>query len=345
VRIENATISYVRYLGKTFWPFDLATPYSDAQLWPIPLFGLAAVGMLALTALLLRSTKQPFLAMGWLWFCGMLVPTIGLVQSGAQSMADRFTYLPSIGLFISLVWFAADCCDRWSIPAIARAALALALLAACWTRTTDQLQYWQNSEKLLTHTLATTKNNWIAEYNLGWELDQNGRSEEALPHYQRALAVKPFDADTLNNVGCYLVRKKQYAEATPYFESALKAKPGRNQLHYNLAHCLFQQNKLEAAIPQYQAFLGKEPNHVEVQNELGVALALSGKSEPATAIFRQILALKPDDAQAHFNLGEALALQGKSAEARAQLSEALRLKPDWAEAQNELRALQSETPH
>ncbi len=344
MRIENSVISYVRYLAKMFWPFELATPYPDPQLWPPLLFGVAAAALLLITVLLLWCKKQPYLAVGWLWFCGMLVPTIGLVQAGAQSMADRFTYLPAIGLFISLIWFSGAWCNRRSVPVLARSALVIVVLGACWMRTRDQLRYWQNSETLLSHTIATTRRNWIAEYNLGWELDRQGRGEEAMPHYQRVLALKPFDADTLNSVGCYLVRKKQFADAVPYFQAALKIKPGWNALRYNLAHCLFQQKKLDEAIPQFETFLKTEPNHIQALHELGIALALSGKPEPAIAIFHRVLSLQPDDAQAHFNLGEALALQGKTSEAKVQLSEALRLKPDWVEARDQLHSLETNSP-
>ena len=343
VRLQNVVVSYLCYLGKTCWPVNLATPYPDPHSWSMILFLTASLLLIALTASSLRLGRRfPFVAAGWLWFLGMLTPVIGLVQVGAQAMADRYTYLPLIGLFIILVWGAAEACARWRVPIVVRAAVTALGLIACSARTMDQLRYWRNSETLLSHSLAVTTNNWFAHYNLGFDLDHQGRIDEALPHYREALSIKPYDTDILNSLGYALAAKKQYAEAIPCFQKALAVRPGLSTARYNLAKSLLQMGKPDEAIPHYQAFLHENPGHAAAHQELGVALALTGNPEKAAAEFRTVLRLSPADAQAHFNLGEALALLGRSDEAILHLTEALRLKPDWEEARRELEVIKAE---
>jgi protein O-mannosyl-transferase len=340
VRLENAVISYLAYLAKTVWPAWLATPYPDPHLWPLPLFGAATVLLAAMTVgAWWLHRRLPFIATGWLWFLGMLIPAIGIIQVGAQAMADRYTYLPLIGIFIMVAWGASEAFERLHFPSLASAAVAGLVLLACSVRTRDQLRYWQNSETLLSHAVAVTTNNWLAHYNLGLELDRQGRIDEALPHYRKVLAIKPGDTDALNNLGCALAKRKQYAEAIPCFETALRLKPGLVEPQYNLGRSLLQAGRTEEGIQHYQAFLRAFPEHAAAREELGVALALKGDLKQAVSEFREVLRLQPDNAEAHFNLGEALALQGKSDEAVAHLTEAVRLKPGWEDARRELRTL------
>ncbi len=280
------------------------------------------------------------MATGWFWFCGMLVPVIGLVQVGAQSMADRYTYLPLIGVFIIVVWGADEifACRGFS-PATAGITAGLILLACGW-RAGDQLSYWQNSETLGRHTLAVTTNNWIADYNLGYELDRQGQIDEALEHYRRAVAVKPFDADCLNRLGFDLTKKGRYAEALPLFETALQARPAFLDLHYNIATALLHLGRYDEAIEHYRTFLEHHPGHAPALSELGVSLGLRGDYDQAIVQFREALRYQPDNPETHFNLGKALALQGTIAEAKIELTEALRLKPGWTEAKDELDNLE-----
>jgi tetratricopeptide (TPR) repeat protein len=336
----------MRYLGKTFWPINLPTPYPPPQASSVVAVTFAALLLASLTiaALMLARRHRP-LAVGWLWFIGMLIPVIGVVQVGEQSMANRYTYLPSIGLFIALVWTITEIASRARLRHAWTGIAATTVLLALFSLTRLQLSFWKNTEILLTHAISITSNNWLAHYNLAFDFDRQGRTDEALEQYRRALAVHSLDPDTLNNIGCDLARKKEYAQAVPSFEAALKLKPGLIDAHYNLARCFLQLDRSREAIPHYKIFLRNNPNHETALREMGVALAMNGNLHEAIASLEKAIRLQPDDAQAHFNLGEALALLGKSAEARLELSEALRLKPDWAEAKSQLQALESETPH
>jgi tetratricopeptide (TPR) repeat protein len=346
IRLENVFISYIRYLGKTFWPINLPTPYPPPQASSPLAVALSALVLALLTiSALMLARRHPPLAVGWLWFIGMLVPVIGVVQVGAQSMANRYTYLPSIGLFIALVWPIAEIAARARFRPVWTGIAAASVLFALFSLTRLQLSFWKNTETLLSHAITITTNNWLAHFNLAFEFDRQGRTDEALEQYRRALAVHPLDPDTLNNIGCDLAKKKEYAEAVPSFEAALQLKPGFADAHYNLARCLLQLGRSREAIPHYEIFLRNNPDHETALREIGVALAMIGNLNEAIANLEKAIRLRPDDAQAHFNLGEALALQGKSTEARVQLSEALRLKPDWAEAKSQLQALESEAPH
>jgi protein O-mannosyl-transferase len=339
-RLENAVVSYVRYLGKTIWPVRLATPYSDIQAWPLWIVGACALLLLTISFAAWRAREKfPFLVTGWFWFGIMLIPVIGLVQVGAQSLADRYTYLPLIGVLIMFVWGANEIFARLRLPITIRTTAASLVLILLGARADGQLQYWQNSESLLTHAIAVTENNWIAEYNLAWELERQGRSDEALQHYFLVAQIQPNDVDTLNNLGFLLAKKQDYPDALPYFERALRLKPDFVELHYDIGSAQLHLQKFDEAIGHLEIFLKARPEHVAALNELGVALGTKGELDRAMARFREALRYEPNNADAHYNLGEAFALQGKADEARTELNEALRLRPGWAEPEHELQSL------
>jgi len=343
-RLSNALIAYARYLGKTLWPVDLATPYPYPSHWPLAsaLLAAALVAGLTVAAVGLRS-RSPFVATGWLWFLGMLVPVIGLVQVGEQSMADRYTYLPSIGLFIMLVWGLAnglnrlnklDELNKLNEAAVASRGLrssnpfgpfnpinlfnsvafvfAALVLLACAARTRDQLQYWRDSESLFRHAVTVSKKNFFAYYNLGSVLDNQGRTDEALTNYLKAVELQPHYPEPLNNIGCILAGRKQFAQAIPYFEAALRSTPEFPNAHNNLAHALCELGRFEEAIPHFQTVLKANPQDTVALNSL---------------------------AGAHFSLGKALATQGNPHEAMGHFREALRLQPDFTQARHALQAL------
>ena len=215
-RVGNALVAYTRYLGKTFWPAHLATPYPHPGHWPLPQVLLAAALLIGLTlGALSLYRKLPFVLTGWLWFLGTLVPVIGLVQVGEQSMADRYSYLPLIGLFIILAWGGRAAASRWHVSGVALGSAAGLILFPCAWRARAQLRCWQNSESLYRHAVAVTKNNWIGYYNLGSCLDAEGRTDEAMTNYFKAVAMQPHYPDPLNNIGCTLAGRKQFAEAVP----------------------------------------------------------------------------------------------------------------------------------
>ncbi|MGO9585110.1 MAG: tetratricopeptide repeat protein [Limisphaerales bacterium] len=305
-RIENAFVSYVRYLGKTFWPVKLATPYLLSEHWPGIQVVLAVVLVMGLSlAAVWLGRRRPYVFVGWFWFLGTLIPVIGLAQAGYQAMADRFTYIPLIGVFLILVWGASEVFGHWRTPKTAIIGMAVLLLAACAFRTRDQLHYWQNGESLFRHTIAVTENNYLAYYNLGTALATRGQLDEALDDFREALQIRPDYAEPHNNLGIILTVRGNLEEAIQHFHEALRFRPNYADAHLNLGFALVSQGKLNEAIQQYQ----------------------------------EVLRLTPDDAEARLNLGIALARLGRRDEAMTQFREALRLKPGFAEAGEQLRTL------
>ena len=330
VRVGNALLAYVRYLGKTLWPLNLATPYPHPGHWPLAsvLLAAALLAGLTLAALWLRR-KYPFAFTGWFWFLGMLVPVIGVVQVGEQSMADRYTYLPLIGIFIILAWGVR--LNRGLLMLVA----ALVLLA-CAARTRDQLRSWKDSESLYRHAVAVSSKNFIAYYNLGSWLDSEGRIDEALTNYFKAVEMQPHYPDPLNNIGCSLANRKQFADAIPYFEAALRSKPGFTSAHQNLANSLREMKRFDEAIPHFQAVVKEKPEDTSALNGLGNALASQGQFAEAAQYYEASLRVKPDQVAAHYDLANALANLRRADEAIVQYRLALQAKPGFALAHNDL---------
>ncbi|MGO8679572.1 MAG: tetratricopeptide repeat protein [Limisphaerales bacterium] len=307
-RVGNALISYCRYLGKMFWPTDLAVFYPHPGYWPREQVLLAGGFLCGISALLwMKRGRYPFLLMGWLWFVGTLVPVIQLVQSGEQAMADRFTYMPSLGVLILLIWGAYELTRRWCYHELALSAAGSAAIVLCLAVTRQQLGYWKDSETIYRHTLEVTENNLIAHYNLGKALVNKGKIAEAISQYQEVLRLKPDYADAHDNLGIALFEKGKIDEAINQFREAIRLKPDGAEAHYNL----------------------------------GISLGSKGQYDEAISQFREAVRLKPDDAEAHNNLGVTLVKNGRIDEAISQYQEAIRLKPDYAQAQiNLARALE-----
>jgi protein O-mannosyl-transferase len=335
-RLENALVACARYLGKTLWPAGLATPYPHPGHWPLPAVALAAVLLAALTlGALWLVRKCPFAAVGWFWFLGMLVPVLGIVQVGDQSMADRYTYLPLIGLFIAVAWGLDAAFARWRLP---KAALLVAglVLVSCSAQTRAQLSYWQNSETLFRHATAVTKNNWLAYYNLACYLDGQKRTDEALANYRRTVEAQPKFADAWNNLGYVFYERMQYAEALPYLEKALSLKPSSLALRDGFANSLRELGRTDEAIEQYRLILQQKPDDFTVLNDLGNALARKGQFAEAMQEYEASLRAKPDQATAHYGLAGALARTGRPDEAIGHYRLALQRNPDFAVAHNDL---------
>jgi len=235
--------------------------------------------------------RHPYLLVGWLWYLGMLVPVIGLVQAGDQARADRYTYLPQIGLYILVAWGAMDLCGTRRQGRAMLGFAATAILAALLAVAHVQTGYWKDSISLWTHTLACTSGNYLAHNNLGLALATQGRLPEAIEHYERALQLKP-----------------DFAAA-----------------HYNLGNALAAQGRATEAVEQYEQALKSKPDYAEAHNNLGMALAGQGKLAEAVEHYERVLQLRPDAAEPHFNLGNVLASEGRSAEASSQFQQALTL--------------------
>ncbi len=336
-RIGNAVISYVRYLAKMLWPAKLSVLYPHPGHWPLAKV-VAAACFLALTtgAVVFLARRRPALATGWFWFLGMLVPVIGLVQVGIQSMADRYMYLPMIGLLVMLLWNLPDVVPLrpWRVPALGLAAVLA--LVACATLSVRQVRFWHDSEALFGRAVKVTDRNYLAYNNLGFYLSRQGKAAEAMENYRRSLEINTNYEDALNNIGYALAGEKKYDEAIGYYLAALRIRPNHPEVHNNLGNAVSELGRLDEAIQHYLATLAQRPEHADAHNNLGVALAMKGQLDEAIVHFRAAIRFKPNDASAHGNLGNALAVQHKLDGAIQEYAQALRLKPDDAQTHNNL---------
>ena len=336
-RIANALVSYVRYIGKTFWPKNLSILYPHPGHWPTWQVMASAGLLLAVSAaVILMARRRPYLAVGWLWFCGTLIPVIGLIQVGIQSMADRYTYVPLIGLFIMLAWGIDELMPARPWRGSALAIGAALSLAACGLLTERQIRFWRDSEALFGHAVKVTRDNYLAYNNLGFYLNNQGRTAEAMENYRLSLKINPSYEDALNNLGYALAGQKKYAEAIQLYEAALRVRPRHAEVHNNLGNALSETGKIDEAIQHYLIALQEKPDHADAHNNLGIALAMKSKLDEAIPHFQAAIRAKPGYASAHSNLGNALAVQHKLDDAIKEYKEALRLKPEDAQAHNNL---------
>ena len=337
VRASNALVACVSYVRKMFLPVDLAAFYPFPKVFPVSFVAFSALVLCGITTLAIwRWRRSPYLAVGWFWFLGTLVPVIGLVQVGMQSMADRYTYVPLIGLFVALTWGAWEIFGGRIQYKFIWATVACGILAVCFRLTTSQAGYWRNSETLFAHALQVTRNNPVAEYSYGAALVPQNRVDEAFPHFEEAVRLKPDYAEAHNNIGLTLVLRGKFDEAIEHYRTALQAKPGSGETHYNLGRVLAMAGRSDEAVTEYQTALNLQPHMLEARNSLGIVLGEQGKFDEASAQFQEILRRKSDYADAHFNFGNLLLRQGRLDEAIARLSEAAKLKPADADAHQKL---------
>ena len=338
-RILNGLVSYAGYIWKMIWPHNLALlyPYPNRfHIWEI--VG-AVLLLVCVSALVIRTARQrPYLVVGWLWYLGTLVPVIGLVQVGNQAMADRYTYVPLIGLFVMAAWGFSDISKGWRYRRTVLAISAAILLPVLMIVTRAQVQYWENSITLFKHTLEVTVNNYHIHNNLGVVLARQGRLEEAMAHYMEAQRIHPRFAQVKNNIGGILFREGKIQEAITQYTEAIRIVPDYADAHSNLGVALVREGKIQEAIAHYQEALRIKPDYAVVHNNLGSALARQGKAQEAIAHFTEALRISPDYVDAFNNLGVALVEQGKKPEEIADLAEALEIKIDYSDLHNELGA-------
>ena len=338
LRVANGLVSYVKYLEKMIWPQNLAVfyPYpSKVAFWQV-----AGAGLLlgAATLMAMRMARRyPYLAVGWLWYLGSLVPVIGLKQAGLwPAMADRFAYLPLIGIFIIIAWGVPELLAVYRYRIVIMTVAAGIVLLALVVGTRTQLHHWRNSTTLFEHAIQATSNNYHAYNNLGNALLQQGHVDQAVIHYTEALQIKPDYALTHHNLGQALERQGRLEEAIRHYHVALRINPKFIKAHNSLGIVLARQGKLEEAIVQYNEALRLKPGYAKAHNNLAIALARQGDFQKALAHFAEALRLKPDYAEAHNNLGVALTRSGRLVDAKKHFSEALRFNPGSAEIHNNL---------
>jgi len=332
VRAANAVLSVSRYLGKLVWPHDLIVFYP----YRVPSSASIALAVLVLlcisTATIVWRRSVPWLFVGWWWFLIGLLPVIGLVQVGAQAMADRYMYWPSIGAFVAFVWAAGYVSDKLQVSRPIMGILACALATTAAAATVRQISVWRNSETLFSHALAITPDNALAHLNLGVALASHGALSEALAHLRKAVNLSPRDPDNHLNLGLVLDQNGDLPAAASEFQIALRIKPDYAKAHANLAIVLQEQNELGRAISEYREALRLEPGSPDVRVGLGLALQQTGQIEGALAEFEHAISEDPFYSAAHSNRGIVLEKLGQLQEAIAEYRKALSLDPKNSDA-------------
>ena len=336
-RVANALVSYVGYIGQMAWPTRLAAFYPFHRSLPLWWVAGAALGLIGVSVAAIRAARsRPYLLVGWLWYLGTLVPVIGLVQVGNQSMADRYTYVPLMGLFIIAAWGAVDLLGRRPYGSKALPIAAGLAILACGIAARRQVQFWKDSITLWEHTLQVTTDNPLAHYNLGVVLSGQGRAQEAILHYLEAVRIKPDYADAHDNLGLDLANQGNPAQGISHLLEAVRIKPDFALAHYNLGVVLESQGRVGEAIAHYSEAARFNSNFALAHYNLGFALANQGRVAEAAAHYSEALRINPNYAEVHNNLANILLDQGRAAEAAAHYSEALRINPNYPEAHNNL---------
>jgi len=344
LRLLNALVSYAKYLLLTFWPHDLAVYYpftaTATPAWQI----IGAAFFLAwITAFCLFQRKsRPYLIVGWLWFFGTLVPVVGLVQVGGQTMADRYFYIPSIGLFIALVFGVVDIAKTRHVAPAFSGALAGMVLLVLATLTNAQIHLWRNSFTLFQQTLAVTPPNLIIQNCLGIAMDNAGRYDEAAAHFEKALQVQHGHYEVLVNMGVTHYHQSKVPEAIKYYEAAIRSQPDAPEAHAQLALALWKQSRNEAAYDEVRRASQLAPKDANIRNYLGIALGRMGRFPEAIDQLQEALRLNPNSADAHNNLGLALLASGKPRESIPEFETALRLNPELKGAAENLRRAEAQ---
>ncbi len=341
MRIANAAVSYATYIGQVFLPIDLAVFYPHwGRRLPMSyaFWSFLVLAVISGAALAWRN-RYPYLVVGWLWYLGTLVPVIGLVQVGAQGMADRYTYLPQIGLYVAMIWLVHDLGRTWWLPRrawIAGSSVIAILAILAFTQTT----HWQNSESLWRRTVACTKPNPIGLANLGLALADVHKFDEAMDYCRRAHQFRglcPAVCATLcRDVGIRLRAAGRLEQAAEVFRMTVELTPQEAEPYYNLGEVLRQLGRTDEAIRCLRESLCLKPDSADAINDLGAALARRGEIDEGMQLFAKAIELKPDCYEAYNNRGAVLAAQGKLAEAIEQYYRSLSLNPNYAEAHNNL---------
>jgi len=276
-RISNAFVAYVVYIGQMFWPAGLAVfyPHPENRL-PVGGISLALTALMGITlAAFVLRTKAPYFVTGWLWYLGMLVPVIGLLQVGWQGHADRYTYLPQIGLYIAVTWAVIDLSRSWRFQQIALGIAAAVVLSALTWASRLQTFYWRDSETLFTHALAVTSNNDVALNNLGIICLDKGRLDDAISKLQAAIDLRPENAPAHDNLAKALLRKGQVSEAMVHYRKFLELEPGNVEARNTLGTALIQQGHVREAIDQWQEALARQPDNGNAASNLAWVFATS----------------------------------------------------------------------
>jgi Flp pilus assembly protein TadD len=340
MRVNNALVSYAAYIHKTLWPADLAVyyphPRDTLSLWTV--IGCTAILLLITVVTLAMRRQQPWLVVGWFWYLSALGPVIGLIQVGTQAMADRYSYIPMIGLSIMAAW-GVPAVLRFPRDGVVLRALAVVLLSALTWRMSIQLSYWRDSETLFRHALDVTDRNEVARMGLAITLIAQGRNEEALPHLEAALDLNPTSPDAHYHYALACARLGRTEEAKTHYEKTLEINPRHGGAYNNLGKLAFEERRFEEAARLFKQAIDAEPRNVEAVGNYGLALCALERFGEAESQLRAAIASFPESATLRNNLGVALKGQGRIEEAAEAFRNALRVEPGHPDATRNLEVL------
>jgi len=334
-QIANALVSYAYYIYKMIWPFDLAIPYPKLGTQPLTHVAGAGTVLLGISILAyVRRRHNPYLLMGWLWYLVTLLPVIGLVKAGPHILADRYTYVPMIGLFIMIAWGVPDIFKKArhgrQILAVLAGVVILSCIAISWQMTRN----WKNSETIFRHSVGVTKNNHVAHNNLGTTLLNQKKTKGAIYHFSRALEAKPQFAKAHNNMGLALARQRRLNKAIYHYTEAVRIKPNYAKAHYHLGNAFLKQGKYKEAAASYSRAVKIQPKMDTAHNNLGIVMSKLGNHQEAIRHYSRAIKINPRHYKAHNSLGSELMRQGRLDEAIYHFSRAIMVKPNYAKAYN-----------
>ena len=344
-RLNNALISYVKYLGKVMWPEKLAVfyphPENTISVWEGILCGTALLGITIISIRLVR--KAPYFLVGWFWYLGTFVPVIQIVQTGVHRMADRYAYIPLIGIFIVIAWGVPELISKWrckeKVLSISAGVVIFVLMVVAWV----QVGQWKNSITLFKHAISVTENqypNFALVYdNLGFALAKKGDIGAAMTHYKTAIKINPNYANAYNNFGTVLAGQESLKEAITHYKTAIKINPNLAKAYNNLGHALGKKGDIDAAITHYKTAIKINPNGVKAYINLGAILSRISKFEEAKTYYKEAIRIKPNSHIARYNLANTLSRQGDMEKAITHYKTAIKIKPNYLEAHVNLGTL------
>lgn len=343
MRMANAVMSCILYIGKAIWPRSLAVFYPYPDTWPLWQAGGAFLLLAGITAMAVYFRKRlPAVSVGWFWYLGTLVPVIGVLQVGMQAMADRYTYIPLVGLSIAVAWGVPELLKKWRHEKASLTAMATLVIAVLSIIAWMQVGHWRNSVSLFSHALAVTKDNHLAHNNLGVALNAAGEKEKAAFHYAEAIRINPRYSSYHYNYANHLAAHGKTEESISHYTEALRLEPDYFNAHNNLALARASRREFKQADFHFREALRIRPDTAGVHYNLAVVLANQGDRQASERHLREVIRIDPNFAEAHNDIGMILAMQGKTQEGIVHFREAIRLKPGYAAANHNLRrALQS----
>ena len=349
-RLTNSLVSYLEYLGKIAWPSKLSILYPHPEnALPVWLGIFCGVVLVSITIISIKLiNKAPYLTVGWFWYLGTLLPVIGIVQVGGQAMADRFTYIPQIGIFMIIAWGIPDLVSKWrhkeKVLAVSVGIITLTLMITTWI----QVGHWKNSITIFQHAIKVTGKKYpnlaVAHNHLGMALFAEQRNEEAIMNYKSAIKLNPEHTYAHYNLGIALFAEQRNEEAISHYKRAISLSPNYTFAHYNLGNSLFAVKKYKEAISHYKMAIKLNPNYTFAHYNLGNALFAIKKNKEAIFHYKMAIKLNPSYTYAHYNLGIVLLHQKEPKEAAQQFKETIRLRPDLEKAHDyfKMALLQSE---